>query len=133
MYLKTNEKLESCKDYKNSNTKILEYTNKCLISFVLGGICPAGHFCPSASPRPVPCTLGKYCARLGLHQPSDNCSAGYYCNESSTVPNQYHCPMGHFCPQGTGTPVSCPAGTFSNTTRNTKQDDCQQCKGKNKS
>lgn len=101
-----------------------------ILLFVLGGICPTGHYCPPASPRPLPCKLGMYCDRLGLHEPTDNCTAGYYCNDSSTVPVQFECPMGYFCPPGTGTPSSCPAGTFSNTTKNTKEADCQECEGK---
>lgn len=94
-----------------------------------GGICPVGHYCPEASKTPLRCKLGMYCANSGLDEPTGNCTAGYYCNETSTVPDQYECPMGHYCPKGTGIPVPCPAGTFSDTTGNTKREDCQDCEG----
>lgn len=71
-----------------------------------------------------------YCADSGREEPTGNCTAGYYCNETSTVPDQYDCAMGYYCPQGTGVPFPCPAGTFSNTTKNTKKEDCQECIGK---
>lgn len=59
--------------------------------------------------------------------PQGNCSAGYYCNDSSTVPDQFDCPVGHYCPSGTGIPVPCPAGKFSNTPKNTELRDCRDC------
>ena len=92
-----------------------------------GDICPAGHYCPRGSPRPLPCRLGQYCQHAGLPSPTAACYAAYYCNDSSTVPDQFECPVGHYCPNGTGIPKACPAGTFSNTVRNTKVDNCRNC------
>ena len=94
-----------------------------------GGICPIGHYCPRASKKPLDCKLGMYCAYPGQEVPTGNCTAGYFCNDTATVPDQFVCPMGHYCPRGTGVPIPCPAGTFSNATKNTKSTDCQQCKG----
>lgn len=55
------------------------------------------------------------------------CYEGYYCNHTSTVPDQYICPSGHYCPVGTGTPYSCPEGTFSSTEGNNHITDCLNC------
>ena len=56
-----------------------------------------------------------------------NCSAGYYCNTTSIEPDQYICPAGHYCPEGTGTPIACPAGTYLGTEMNSGLDDCVNC------
>ena len=54
----------------------------------------------------------------GLTSPTGNCSAGYYCSLSSIsqvpVGQSYGdiCLTGHYCPEGTGTPVPCPIGTY---------------------
>ena len=37
------------------------------------------------------------------------------------------CPEGYFCPQKTGTPVDCPAGTYSNQTGLTASAQCTSC------
>ena len=43
------------------------------------------------------------------------------------MPNQFECPTGYYCPIGTGVPKACPAGTFSDTRRNRKVEDCRNC------
>ena len=96
-------------------------------NFLSGDICPAGYFCPRGSSRPLPCKLGQYCPQAALDEPVGNCTAGYYCNDSSTVPDQFDCPIGHYCPSGTGIPVPCPQGKFSNTIKNTELADCRDC------
>ena len=42
----------------------------------------------------------------------------------SSVPNSIVCPIGYHCPTGSGTPVTCPAGYYTNTTGNW---DCVLC------
>lgn len=71
------------------------------------------------------CEPGKYCPTQGLHTPFANCSAGYYCTANATTASPTDggvtgdvCPLGHYCPVGTGTPVPCPAGSYTNTTQN---------------
>ena len=40
------------------------------------------------------------------------CAAGYYCeNESIAVIDIYACAPGYYCPEGTYSPIPCPAGT----------------------
>ncbi|XP_062816991.1 zonadhesin isoform X2 [Anolis carolinensis] len=116
-----------------------------------GGPCPPGHFCPAGTRIPLPCPVGTfsdrlylslessciacppghYCLSSGLTAPSGPCSAGYYCLPGATSPSPAAfseqggpCPMGHFCPEGTSHPLSCPAGTYNNLTR---QPDCFLC------
>lgn len=95
--------------------------------FVAGDICPAGYYCPRGSSRPMPCKLGQYCPHAALAEPVGNCTAGYYCNDSSTVPDQFVCPIGHYCPSGTGIPVPCPEGKFSDTMKNIELANCEDC------
>ena len=41
------------------------------------------------------------------------CAAGYYCeNESIAVIDIYACAPGYYCPEGTYSPIPCPAGTY---------------------
>lgn len=37
------------------------------------------------------------------------------------------CPEGSYCIEGSATPAPCPNGTFSNTTKNEKVEDCVDC------
>ncbi|CAH1797049.1 unnamed protein product [Owenia fusiformis] len=94
-----------------------------------GGMCPRGHYCPPGSPNPVPCDGGQYCDKVGLSQPTGNCSAGFYCNGTSDVPDQHECPEGHYCPVGSPLPVACPPGTYINSTHNDDETDCVNCTG----
>lgn len=91
-----------------------------------GGICPASYYCPIGSPEPVPCEGGQYCPFAGLPLPTGLCLPGFYCRQSSR-PDQYICPAGHYCPPGTEVPISCTAGTFSPSVRNSEESDCQPC------
>ncbi|KAL8432734.1 hypothetical protein Efla_004403 [Eimeria flavescens] len=79
-----------------------------------GGIpCPAGHYCPEGSVKPIPCpsgsvrqnTLGRWESDCSI------CPAGFYCPYLSLVPEA--CPEGHFCPVGSSEPRRCLAGTFN--------------------
>jgi sugar lactone lactonase YvrE len=72
--------------------------------------------------RTVPCTPGYYCATGADRAP---CSAGYYCPAASSSATQFACTPGHYClsgssaatlcaasfycPEGTATPIPCPA------------------------
>ncbi|XP_028816920.1 signal peptide, CUB and EGF-like domain-containing protein 1 [Denticeps clupeoides] len=107
-------------------------------------LCPEGHFClggtmddilpcPPGTYNPMPgqsqleqcllCPSGMYCEEWGLSEPTGSCQPGYFClaginfrnpdgNISTGVGGA--CPRGHYCPDGTGLPLPCPIGTFSN-------------------
>uniref|UniRef100_A0A3Q3IVN5 Uncharacterized protein n=1 Tax=Monopterus albus TaxID=43700 RepID=A0A3Q3IVN5_MONAL len=99
-------------------------------------MCPAGFFCPSGTPVPLPCpagtfssqtgnihqenctvcTLGYYCQMFcshpGLSEPTGPCEAGYYCPAGSSSPNYTEYQQGksarsQLCPSG----HYCPSGT----------------------
>ena len=70
------------------------------------------------------CTTGFYCPTPGLTVPPANCSARYYCSGNATVATPTDgvtgnvCPVGHYYPAGSGQPVPCGDGTFTDTTLN---------------
>ena len=107
--------------------------------------CPAGFYCAAnnSSPEPCPigtystslslaeesecllCAPGRYCATVGLTEPTGECLAGYFCeagaNASHAVvdretPSGRHivglCPAGYYCLIGSAEPLVCPAGTY---------------------
>ena len=41
--------------------------------------CKKGYYCPTASPSPIECPLGNYCAKDRLSAVSGLCDAGYIC------------------------------------------------------
>ena len=53
--------------------------------------------------------------------PTGLCAPGFYCPGSayidtrtpSTYPNNFTCPAGYYCPEGSDSPVACPAGQFT--------------------
>ncbi|XP_071958738.1 uncharacterized protein [Antedon mediterranea] len=98
-----------------------------------GGQCMPGQFCPEGSSEPTPCTRGYYCDAFGLANETDECDPGYYCTLGASVSDPVdnvtgnECPEGHYCPRGTYDPIQCPAGYFSNTTRNDEIGDCLDC------
>lgn len=60
--------------------------------------------------------------------------AGYYCLSGARSPTPEdggttgdRCPEGHYCPRGSSTPLPCPAGHYSNETRNGRLSDCLPC------
>ncbi|KAG7471369.1 hypothetical protein MATL_G00123830 [Megalops atlanticus] len=117
-----------------------------------GGVCPGGHFCPAGSrhPRENPCPPGTwsnavgawdpsscwlcppgfFCNSSGLTQPAGLCAAGFYClgGATSSMPldgmTGERCPVGYHCPPGSAAPLSCPDGTYSNTTGAAECLDC---------
>jgi hypothetical protein len=61
------------------------------------------------------------------------CEAGYYA-EGHMYPNDQlkstcyrECPISHYCPTGTVTPVLCPKGEFTKSTRMRTEKDCRGC------
>ena len=118
--------------------------------------CPPGFFCladttfPNQYPCPIgtynnetnveteadcrSCEPGYYCDRRGLAAPVDECDAGFFCSGGATTRNPVsaqegggECPQGFYCPKGTKSPIPCPAGFFSNATRNTELEECGPC------
>lgn len=92
-----------------------------------GDVCPKGHYCPSASPYPLPCGEGEFSDRYGNHNASNclPCTAGMYCSGTGRdLPNGY-CDEGWFCPSGMTVPQppgnrclaghSCPLGSPQQT------------------
>lgn len=69
------------------------------------------------------CDGGKACVGPGLTTPNRNCSSGYYCKSGAYSDTPMDggatgdpCTKGHYCPEGTSTPLACPAGSYMNTT-----------------
>jgi hypothetical protein len=74
----------------------------------------------------VDCDPGKHCNNTGLYQPTGDCDPGFYCPGGVDVSNPIAtpCPIGLHCPQGSGQPVPCPPGTFTNYTQAATCDIC---------
>ncbi|XP_033122761.1 uncharacterized protein LOC117121631 [Anneissia japonica] len=109
--------------------------------------CPVGSFGDDTLYTEVDdcrsCTPGHYCGDDALTAPSGECYAGYYCTGDASSATPYNdmvddsnnasftgndvCPIGFFCPNGTSYPEPCPAGTFSQNTRVTRVEDCEEC------
>lgn len=118
-----------------------------------GALCPEGYYCPEGtsdytqtpcrngtygnysgmvdSSDCIPCDPGKACVGLALTQPNAICMAGYFCRNGaySDQPKDGGttgdlCTVGSYCPAGTGEPIQCPAGSFSNTTQLSECYDC---------
>ena len=118
--------------------------------------CPAGFYCPEGTgqvwqPCPagtfssatglsdvgqcIQCTGGYYCDVTNATVETGECNAGYYCTSGSDMqsPDTGNtgvagpCTAGHYCQQKTVTPTPCPLGTFSNQTKLTAQNQCEQC------
>ena len=118
--------------------------------------CTIGNYCPEGSSAPVPCPAGQlglniqfdsilnctdcpageYCENNGQSETAGDCAAGYYCENGSI--NQFGatiyngetntpCITGHYCPIKTAEPKNCPLGTFSSSTGNEEEADCQAC------
>ncbi|XP_061449372.1 neurogenic locus notch homolog protein 4-like [Rhineura floridana] len=124
-------------------------------SSLAGSKCPVGHYCPLASvsatqfPCPqgtynantgisdasfcISCDPGHYCALPGQPHVTGPCSAGYFCTTGASTPTPTNklagniCPKGHYCPKGSALPRPCPHGFYSNSTGNTKIEDCLLC------
>ena len=61
------------------------------------------------------------------------CESGFHCISGASTPiptdmiTGRPCPYGHYCPSGTPSPVTCPSGTFANTTGTRAVSDCLDC------
>lgn len=81
------------------------------------------------------CPAGYYCDQKGLTIYSKKIMAGYYSTATGQVvanpPNvsgvKGECETGHYCPEGTSSPVACPAGTYNNARGATSSSDCLSC------
>ncbi|XP_028563977.2 uncharacterized protein LOC114585457 [Podarcis muralis] len=121
-----------------------------------GNKCPVGHYCPigtvSETQFPCPqgtynantgssdpsvciaCDPGHYCALTGQSRVTGPCLVGYFCTIGATTPTPTNglagnvCPKGHYCPEGSALPQPCPHGFYSNSTGNTKTEDCLLCR-----
>ncbi|KAG2929556.1 hypothetical protein PC114_g2752 [Phytophthora cactorum] len=113
--------------------------------------CPPGYYCPTATPSPIicpadvqglvkieqcePCPSGQYCDSYGLSAPSGPCLAGFVCSGGSPVANPmgqsygYVCPAASYCPDGTGSAIPCPVGSFRAGAGGTSLVSCSLCPG----
>nr|XP_009672374.1 PREDICTED: zonadhesin-like [Struthio camelus australis] len=117
--------------------------------------CSTGHYCPAGTASPTqfpcpkgtynpqtrsslmshctPCDPGHYCAFAGQSRVTGPCLAGFYCSRgvSSPAPTDgllgNKCPKGTYCPMGSAFPQPCPLGYYSNSTGNTRIEDCLLC------
>ncbi|XP_061734344.1 neurogenic locus notch homolog protein 3-like [Nerophis ophidion] len=102
--------------------------------------CPPGTYNPQLGLSQVEqcriCPAGFYCKDWGLPEPTGPCNAGYYCiagvnietpdgNYSTGVGGA--CPEGRYCPEGTGLPLTCPPGTYSDSRHLTDVLGCSSC------
>lgn len=70
---------------------------------------------------------------VGLTSPAGKCLGGHYCLLGSTEQNPIgqsygdYCTAGHYCPEGTGSPVPCPIGTYLPSTGQSMLAHCIDC------
>ncbi|XP_033971267.1 zonadhesin-like [Trematomus bernacchii] len=92
--------------------------------------CPAGFFCPSRTPVPMPCPAGTFSSAIGnTHQNNcTSCSPGYYCQDAGSVQPAL-CPVGYYCPPGLtlGLEFPCPPGTVQSQIGASSPDACLPC------
>ncbi|KAL0973027.1 hypothetical protein UPYG_G00197910 [Umbra pygmaea] len=113
---------------------------------IRGNICPAGHYCPSGTARPIACPPGTflwqyggqseadceacphgfYCPGWGQTSADLHCPQGWFCPVGSTSGKQpeFQCPSGHSCPRGSAVPAVCAPGTYQPFTG---QATCKTC------
>lgn len=68
--------------------------------------CPPGFVCPQFQSSRYKCPAGQYC----LGKVSAVADASGACPNERSCPIK--CPIGKYCPEGSFTPLSCPAGTY---------------------
>jgi hypothetical protein len=98
----------------------------------IGGMCPAGGYCPRGSSLPTQCPAGTYnnnsgatsasdcqscpagyyCAGSRNPYPTGPCKGGYYCTGGSSSATQYTTPPGYYSIPGSSAGIPCPAGTY---------------------
>ena len=93
--------------------------------------CIAGHYCPMATPAPVPCPVGFYSSLKGRASVTDCevCDAGYYCAYEAQVHVTGECAPGYYCPAGsTGAQqVPCPSRYYRLQPRAESEEYCAVC------
>ncbi|TYZ59327.1 hypothetical protein PybrP1_004972 [[Pythium] brassicae (nom. inval.)] len=92
--------------------------------------CPAGYYCPTATPQPMICPAGTYSNFTG-QDAIDDCAptpAGYFSIEGALAPTG-ECSPGYYCPlrSTSRTQVPCPARYYLNRTGGRSEDDCALC------
>lgn len=72
---------------------------------VTGSRCPAGGYCPQATPEPVACDAGKYGPNVGARADNEciDCKPGYYCLGEDAADATSLCKEGYYCTGGTVT------------------------------
>ena len=122
--------------------------------------CPAGHYCTTGVVDPEKCPMGtfgpskrlrarhectdcwqgRFCADVGLINPSGLCDPGYHCNIASETPNPFYdsvgharhnegwrCVVGGYCLSGSTYNLPCPSGKYANTIGSTGSNYCGSC------
>jgi hypothetical protein len=83
------------------------------------------------------CPPGRYCATEGLPEPTGYCDAGSFCiigapaksyTSLETKSDYGICPLNYYCLEGTGLPIPCGDGKWSNSVKGLKTaDSCSDC------
>jgi hypothetical protein len=85
---------------------------------------------PMETDLPYACSAGLVGSAEPVDQTSSSCGgacpARFLCPQQATT-EPVPCPTGSYCPQGSVLPLSCPAGTFSNTTGLASPTECEPC------
>lgn len=93
--------------------------------------CPAGSYCTEGTKTPKKCPSGTYLGEEGVGVALSSCIActgDQSCVEGSVAPQaKKDCPVGYYCPPTTGTPLPCPANTFSTTVGLISYFQCEKC------
>ena len=96
----------------------------------IGGLCPAGRYCPIGTSIPKECDGGLYSNGTGASQCLE-CPEGFECLGSPSYPK--NCRQGYFCRRGEhpesnkGLPVPCDIGTFGERENLASQSECTPC------
>jgi hypothetical protein len=94
--------------------------------------CPKGHYCEAKVIQPTACSVGKYVNATGSDSILDctACPAGALCNEEGVGDYlDFLCPVGFYCLVGAKEAISCPEGTYRDTTGAAAIADCHDCPG----
>ena len=78
-------------------------------------ICPAGYYCPLATPYPISCFNASYCP-TGSAWPI-TCPPGTYTHNNSLTNSSEctPCDPGYYCPHNNSEPIPCPKGHIAAT------------------
>ncbi|XP_011927069.1 PREDICTED: SCO-spondin [Cercocebus atys] len=114
--------------------------------------CPAGTWNAERGAQDIswclPCPPGLFCATTGQAAPGGPCAPGFHCPGGAQTPTplgglwehfagslaptprqdgEHSDGTGHFCPVGTGVPLPCPVGTFSDRMFLSTASECLSC------